>query len=99
MRMPRRLEIVTLDNAVYMGDEERSGIFTGSAHLSVRASVDEESEQCHCGICSIFLWNIKVCDKSLYSSALLKIPLRVYRVYNGAEGHGGAHGLPTVTGI
>ncbi len=40
----KELEIVTLDNAVYMGMKNDLGIFTGSAHLFVRTSVDEEPD-------------------------------------------------------
>ena len=57
----KELEIVTLDNAVYMG-MKNDGIFTGSAHLSVRASVDEEPEHATAGSVLYFSGISEVCE-------------------------------------
>ena len=82
----KELEIVTLDNAVYMGMKSDLA-FLLDLHISVRASVDEEPEHATAGsVLYFFGISEYVSDKSLYSSALLKIPAPVFIVfYNGAE--------------
>lgn len=58
----KELEIVTLGQCGLHGDEERSGIFTGSAHLFVRTSVDEEPEHAAAGSVLYFSGISEVCE-------------------------------------
>ncbi len=83
-----------MDNAV-CGDEERSGIFTGSAISLYEHQSTKNPEHATAGSVLYFFGISEVCeDKSLYSSALLKIPCPVFIVfYNGAGGHGGRTGF------
>lgn len=54
----KELEIVTLDNAVYMGMKNDLA-FLLDLHISLYEHSRRRTRTCHCGICSIFLWNIR----------------------------------------
>ena len=83
----KELEIVTLDNAVYMGMKNDLA-FLLDLHISLYEH--QSTKNPNMPLRDLFYISLEyqkyVSDKSLYSSALLKIPAPVFIVfYNGAE--------------
>lgn len=83
----KELEIVTLDNAVYMGMKNDLA-FLLDLHISLYEH--QSTKNPNMPLRDLFYISLEyqkyVSDKSLYSSALLKIPAPVFVVfYNGAE--------------
>ena len=88
----KELEIVTLDNAVYMGMKNDLA-FLLDLHISLYEH--QSTKNPNMPLRDLFYISLEyqkyVSDKSLYSSALLKIPAPVFIVfYNGAEDMEGA---------
>lgn len=54
----KELEIVTLDNAVYMGMKNDLAFYWICTSLCTNIS-RRRTRTCRCGICFIFLWNIR----------------------------------------
>ena len=80
----KELEIVTLDNAVYMGMKNDLA-FLLDLHISLYEHQSTKNPNMPLFYISLE-YQKYVSDKSLYSSALLKIPAPVFIVfYNGAE--------------